>query len=135
MRRACLLIVLIGLTAPGGILVAQVKGTLKGTLNGTLSDPTGAVISSSIVRLRWNDLGDEMSWDGVRRGHKAPRKREVDIYTDPVGRFSVDLLPGVWDVFSYRDGFVPTCTVVSIEPGKTTAVELRYPRVVRTTLE
>jgi len=131
MRKACLLTILIGLTAWGSIVVAQVKGTLTGTL----LDPSGAVIPSAIVKLRWNDLGDETSWDGVKRGHKTPRKKEMDIYTDKVGRFSVDLLPGAWDVFAYRDGFVPTCTVVSIEPGKTTAMELRYPRAVRTTLE
>ena len=84
MRKACLLTILIGLTAWGSIVVAQVKGTLTGTL----LDPSGAVISSAIVRLRWNDLGDETSWDGVKRGHKTPRKKEVDVYTDTVGRFS-----------------------------------------------
>jgi hypothetical protein len=131
MRKACLLIILIGLAATGTGAVPQ----MNGTLNGTLLDPSGAAISSSIVRLRWNDLSDEMSWDGVKREHKTPKKKEVAIYTDMAGRFSVDLFPGAWDVLAYRDGFVPTCTVVYIEPGKKTAVELRYPRSVRTTLQ
>ena len=130
MRKTCLLIFLIGLTAAGSSSVKLKKGTLKGSL----FDPSGAVISSSIS-LRWNDLGDEMSWDGVKRKHPTPRKKEVSVPTDAAGRFSVDLTPGTWDVFAYHDGFVPTCTVVSIEPGKATSVELRYPRPVRTTME
>ena len=131
MRKAYLLVILIGLTGSSRSSVPQKKGTLSGTL----LDPTGAVISTSIISLRWNDLGDEVSWDGVNRKHATPRKKEVAVYTDMVGRFSVDLTPGAWDVFAYHDGFVPTCTVVYIEPGKTTAVELRYPRPVRTTME
>ena len=131
MRKTCLLMILIGLAVSGRGSVPQ----MKGTLNGTLLDPTGAVISSTIVRLRWNDLGNEMSWDGVKREHKTPKKKEMAVYTDTVGHFSVELIPGAWDVFAYRDGFVPTCTVVYVEPGKSTAVELRYPRLVRTTLE
>jgi hypothetical protein len=71
MRKTCLLIILVGLAVSGSGSVPQ----MKGTLNGTLLDPTGAVISSTIVRLRWNDLGDETSWDGVKREHKAPKKK------------------------------------------------------------
>ena len=107
----------------------------RGTLDGALFDPQGALVPNSVVSLRWNDLGDEVSWDGIKRNHKKPGKKALTVYTDAVGRFSLKLFPGAWDVFAYRDGFVPICTVVTIKAGKATAIELRFPRAVRTSIE
>jgi len=107
----------------------------SGTLEGALVDPQGALIPNSVISLRWNDLGDEVSWDGAKRKHKKPGKKALTVFTDTAGRFSVKLLPGAWDVFAYRDGFVPICTVVTVEAGKAKAVELHFPRPVRASIE
>jgi hypothetical protein len=98
-------------------------------LNGTLVDPQGAAIPNSIIELRWNYLDTRMSWDGVLpKKEKQPRKKMLRVNTDSAGRFSVTLLPGNWDVFAYRDGFAPTCTIALIQPGKTTSIDLRFSR-------
>jgi hypothetical protein len=99
-----------------------------GTLNGTLVDPQGAAVPNSVIELRWNYLDNRMSWDGARpKREKQPRKKMLRVNTDSAGRFSVALLPGNWDVFVYRDGFAPTCTIALIEPGKTTSIDFHFP--------
>jgi hypothetical protein len=113
----------------------EVLAQQNGTLSGSVLDPMGAAISSSPISLRWNDLGVPMSWDGSRKKTKKPRKKELTVLTDTAGRFSVPLFPGNWDIFAYHDGLVPVCKVIGIEPGQTTTVELRFPRLVQTTLE
>jgi uncharacterized GH25 family protein len=131
MRKACLLILVIALTASGSRLAAQENGTLSGSV----LDHMGAAMPNSQVSIRWNDLGEPMSWDGVHRKHKKPRKKELTVWTDSGGHFSVPLLAGTWDVFAYHDGFVPVCTVRGVEARQTTNVELRFPRLVQTTME
>jgi hypothetical protein len=117
----------------GAFLMAQERGTLSGQV----LDPTGAAMANSLVSLRWNDIGEEMCWSncGKRKKRKTPHKKEFTVQTDSAGRFGVYLFPGWWDVFAYSDGFVPTCRVVGVEPGKTTDIEIRFLRSVRLTLE
>jgi len=131
--RATLLIViaLSGLILANGRLAAQEKGTLTGSV----VDHMGATLPNSPVSVRWNDLGEPMSWDGVRKKHRRPRKKEFTVFTDDGGHFSLPLFPGTWDIFAYHDGFVPVCTFRGVEAGKTTNVELRFPRLVQTVLE
>lgn len=114
---------------------ARVIAQQPGTLNGSVVDHMGAALPNSPVSLRWNDLGQPMSWNGVKMKHKKPRKKDLTVFTDTAGHFSVQVFPGTWDVFAYHDGFVPVCTVTGIEPGQTTSVELRFPRLVQTILE
>ncbi|HXT76479.1 MAG TPA: carboxypeptidase-like regulatory domain-containing protein [Candidatus Eisenbacteria bacterium] len=90
-----------------------------GTVNRTLVDPQGATVSNAHIELRWNY---------VSPGKQKPRRKtSLQVTTDGAGRFSASLAPGNWDVFAYSDGFAPTCTIVLVESGKTTAVDLRFP--------
>lgn len=82
-------------------------GQDNGILTGSVIDPTGVAVPNSPVTLRWNDLGAPMSWNGVPGKRKRPHKTELTVFTDSVGRLSVPLLPGAWDVFAYHDGFAP----------------------------
>jgi hypothetical protein len=112
------------------------RAQATGTLNGLVLEPSGVAIANAVVSLRWNNSSDPMSWNGVKSPpQKSPRKKTFTVATDNTGGFSVPLVFGVWDVFAYRDGFVPVCTVVEIEAGKATAVELRFPRTVQTSLQ
>jgi len=116
-----------------GSVVAQETGTL----NGTLSDPEGASFPNAHIQLRWNYMDYRMNWNGQSslKKEKQPHKKALRVSTDSAGRFSVNLLPGTWDIFAFSDGFVPTCTAVSIQPGETTSINLRFPGHTATHLE
>ena len=91
-----------------------------GTLAGTLADPQGAAVANSVVELRWNEVG----WAENR--HQRRAKKHITTSTDSAGKFSVSLYPGDYDVFAYRDGFAPICTVVFIESAETKTIDLRF---------
>jgi hypothetical protein len=96
-------------------MMAQSKGTLKGTL----SDPSGAAVANSVIEIRWNAIG---------ASHQpAIRHKKTTSTTDTAGAFVIELAPGDYDVFAYRDGFAPTCGVVSISAGETAKLVLRFP--------
>ena len=99
-----------------------------GALNGTLLDPQGAALPNAKIQFRFNYVDDRMSWDG-RRGIKPKRKASPVVLTDTAGQFSVKLPLGNWDVFAFRDGYAPTCTIVLIQSDHATQVELRFPRM------
>jgi Carboxypeptidase regulatory-like domain len=112
------------------ILEAAALGQGLGTLSGSVVDPQGAAVSNSTVELRWNYVDNRMSWNGARpKVQKQRHNKTRQVSTDMAGRFSVALPEGNWDVFAYRDGFAPTCTIVLIESGKATKVELRFPKL------
>jgi hypothetical protein len=116
----------------GGTALAQEAGTL----NGTLVDPQGAALPNSTIQVRWNYVDGRMSLDGVRpKNEKQPRKRVLQVSTDSAGRFSITLPSGNWDVFAYRDGFAPTCTIALIEPGRTTSIDLHFSRLAAMSIE
>jgi hypothetical protein len=108
------------------LLVATVFASVSvvaqqlGTLTGTLTDPQGAAVANNIVELRWNDVGSA----GYR--HKRRAKKHITTSTDSAGKFTLSLYPGDYDVFAYRDGFAPICTVVFVEPTETKSVDLRF---------
>jgi hypothetical protein len=112
------------------ILNGKPAGQETGTLNGILLDPQGAALPNAKIQFRFNYVDDRMSWDG-RRGikPKKPRKASLVVVTDTAGRFSVKLPFGNWDVFAFRDGYAPTCTIVLIQSDHATQVELRFPRM------
>jgi hypothetical protein len=92
-----------------------------GELAGTIVDPQGAALSNNMVEVRWNDVNSDI------HKRKPGLKKHTITTTDSAGRFVLNLHPGEYDVFAYRDGFAPVCTVVSIEPGETKTIELRFP--------
>jgi hypothetical protein len=111
------------------ILLPAAPAQEIGVLRGTLLDPEGAALANVEIELRWNNINNDMHWDRSERVTKRtpPTKRTLKISTNSAGEFSVNLQAGNWDIFAYRDGFAPTCTVVLIESGKTTNISLRFP--------
>jgi uncharacterized protein (DUF2141 family) len=95
----------------------------SGTLTGTLTDPQGAAVANNVVELRRNDVGSE----GSR--HKRRAKKHITTSTDSAGKFTLSLYPGDYDVFVYRDGFAPVCTVVFVESAGTKSIDLRFPNL------
>jgi len=107
-----------------------------GTLTGVVFDPQGATGPSIEVELRWNGAGGEMCWTAPNcRKAKKPRIKSVHVTTGTDGKFTAKVPAGNWDVFAYHDGFVPTCTTVSVEAEKTTNIELRLPRYAITSIQ
>jgi hypothetical protein len=93
----------------------------EGMLTGTVFDPQGAAVAHNVVDLRWNDVGTNANTP------KRKARTHITTTTDSAGHFQLRLDEGDYDVFAYRDGFAPVCTVVSIEPNSTKNVELRFP--------
>ena len=120
-RAACALATLICIASVNCALAQE-----PGVVTGTLSDPTGAAVPNSVIELRRN-----AAEVGPHEGrHKSPHKKTLTIFTDEGGRFSVKLFPGAWDVFAYRNGFAPTCTLVYVEGGTAATVDLKFPKYV-----
>src|ERR1700693_3908752 len=92
-----------------------------GTLTGTLTDTQGAAVANNIVELRWNDVGS------AGYPHKRRMKKHITTNTDSAGKFTLSLYPGDYDVFVYRDGFAPACTVVFLEAAETKNNDLCFP--------
>jgi hypothetical protein len=120
-----------------GLMVSAGAGALEtGTLTGVVFDPQGATGPNSEVELRWNDATGEMCWTAPNCPKaKKPRIKSVHVTTGTDGKFTAKVPAGNWDVFAYHDGFVPTCTTVSVEAEKTTNIELRLPRYVVTSIQ
>jgi hypothetical protein len=116
----------------GAVALAQETGTLTGVV----FDPQGATGSGVEVELRWNDASGEVCWTAPNcTKAKKPRIKSVHVTTGRDGKFSAKVPAGNWDMFAYHDGFVPTCTTVSVEAEKTTNIELRLPRYVVTSIQ
>jgi Carboxypeptidase regulatory-like domain len=121
----------VGLMVSGGAVAQE-----TGTLTGVVFDPQGATAPNSEVELRWNDATGEMCWTAPNCPKaKKPRIKSVHATTGTDGKFTAKVPAGNWDVFAYHDGFVPTCTTVSVEAEKTTNIELRLPRNVVTSIQ
>ena len=91
--------------------------------NGSVQGPLGVPIPGAHVALRWNFSGEPMCWnDGHCKKTKKPSKQTLQVETDDNGDFSAQLPPGTWDVFIFRDGFVPACAQIFVESGKITTI-------------
>lgn len=102
-------------------------GADDGTLKGTLKDPSGAVVSGVRVHIAHWGLDP------------ATRKTTIDfektVYTDEKGNYSVQLSPGVYDVFFSSPAFAPSALKVSIKASeiKDLSPKLKYDRLTRGT--
>jgi hypothetical protein len=81
-----------------------------GTLRGVVTDLTGAVIPNVAVRV--------VHWDTSEVGN-ATVKEYSALKTGADGRYSVDLEPGVYDIFFSFPIFSPVAMKVKVEAGKT----------------
>lgn len=95
-------------------------GPATGTLQGTVRDETGAVHRGAMIAVQ--------HWDLVGR----PLPRPVPIInpivcTDSEGRFSIQLAPGLYDVFISFFGMSPFAKKVKIEAAKETTLDCELP--------
>ncbi len=80
------------------------------TLRGVVTDVTGAVIPNVAVRV--------VHWDTSEVGNATVREYPV-LKTGPDGRYSIELKPGVYDIFFSFPIFSPVATKIKVEVGKT----------------
>jgi hypothetical protein len=134
--KFALFVALVSTCAVSLMVSAGAGAQETGTLTGVVFDPQGATGPNSEVELRWNDASGKMCWTAPNCPKaKKPRIKSVHVTTGTDGKFTAKVPAGNWDVFAYHDGFVPTCTTVSVEAEKTTNIELRLPRSVVTSIQ
>jgi hypothetical protein len=97
------------------------------TLSGTVVDPMGGVIPNGRVIVHWDSAGLECVKDNIGV------KDDKIVTTDATGRFSLELPPGVYDVFVTAAGFSPHCEKLTIKPGEVDPYSVHL-RVSRTTI-
>lgn len=90
----------------GSLFAADTDGTLRGMV----TDFTGAVIPNVAVRV--------VHWDTSEVG-KATVEEYSALKTGADGRYSIDLKPGLYDIFFSFPIFSPVAMKVKVEPGKT----------------
>jgi len=79
-----------------------------GTLRGVVTDLSGAVIQNVAVRV--------VHWD---TSSSATMQEYSLLKTGADGRYSIDLKPGVYDIFFSFTIFSPVAMKVKVEGGKT----------------
>jgi hypothetical protein len=87
-----------------------------GTFRGVVRDPDGAIVADATILIQHWQLKDGSL------SHPLPL-REPLVYTDSQGRFSVQLPPGIYDVFISFPIFSPIAKQVRIEAGRKTKVK------------
>ncbi len=105
--RTLLIVVCTGLSMN---LVIPVFSSDIATLSVTVIDSTGGVIPNSSVIVHWDSAG----LDGVKEN--IGTKEDKFATTDATGSFSLQMPPGVYDVFVAAAGFSPHCEKLTIKP-------------------
>jgi hypothetical protein len=90
-------------------LVTSVASSEIATLSVTVIDSIGAVIPNSSVIVHWDSAG----LDGVK--DNIGTKEDKVATTDATGSFSLEIPPGVYDVFVAAAGFSPHCEKLTIK--------------------
>ena len=85
-------------------------GADNGTIRGVVTDLTGAVTPNVVVRV--------VHWDTSEIGNPMMMEYPA-LKTGADGRYSIDLKPGVYDIFFSFTVFSPVATKVRVEAGKT----------------
>jgi hypothetical protein len=101
------------------------------TLSGTVVDYTEAAIPDARVIIHWDSVG----LDSVKEN--VGIKGDEIATTDATGHFSLELPPGVYDVFVAAAGFFPHCEKLSVKGKETRSytVPLKVSRMLKTQLD
>lgn len=91
-------------------LMTPVASSEIATLSVTVIDPAGGVIPNSSVIVHWDSAG----LDGVK--DNIGTKEDKVATTGATGSFSLEMPPGVYDVFVAAAGFSPHCEKLTIKP-------------------
>ena len=97
------------------VLFAAVS-THATTLSGTIRDSEGAAISNAHVIIHW---------DSTSRDYNVGIREDKVISTDVNGQFSLDLPPGLYDVFVAATAFSPHCEKIRIKENGPRSYEIR----------
>jgi hypothetical protein len=89
---------------------ASFAADTDGTLRGAVTDLSGAVIPNVAVRV--------VHWDTSEIGNATMKEYSL-LKTGADGRYSIDLKPGVYDIFFSFTVFSPVAMKVKVEAGKT----------------
>jgi Carboxypeptidase regulatory-like domain len=82
------------------------------TLRGTVMDSMGAAIPNAHIIIHWDSVGLEGVTENVGL------KKDKSATSDATGHFSLDLPPGVYDVFVAAGGFYPRCEKISLKKNE-----------------
>jgi hypothetical protein len=106
----------------GYCLIAYGHPARDGNLAGAVTDPSGGAISNAHGIIRWDAVSSN-----AKPKSSAGVNHDVNFRTDQRGGYSVNLPPGVYDVFISSDGFQPACQKVLVSAGK----QVRFDRVLK----
>lgn len=108
------------------LLAVRVSAAPMGTFAGAVMDSTGAVVSGATILIQhWTPEENT--------AHHMNPSVDPMIRTDSRGRFSIQLPPGLYDIFVSYPAFSPFAKKVRIEPNKVTTLnpKLRFDPLVR----
>jgi hypothetical protein len=91
------------------ILLFSVVSATAGTLSGAVRDSEGAVISDTHVVVHWDSSDSNYLKDNLGI------KEDIATTTDSSGHFSLELPPGLYDVFVTGGAFTPRCDKVRLK--------------------
>jgi hypothetical protein len=100
MRLLCFPILLLLTTVP----------TNASTLSGTVRDSEGAVIAKAQIIIHWDPSGANYYLKD-----NLGIKQDITILSDVMGKFSVELPPGFYDIVVMATSFSPQCDVVRLK--------------------
>ncbi|HEY6936770.1 MAG TPA: carboxypeptidase-like regulatory domain-containing protein [Terriglobales bacterium] len=78
-------------------------------VSGVVRDSMDAVIANAYVSVHWNL--------GLPKGPRVAKLKDMSVTTDALGRYSVVVVPGYYDICVHATAFSPTCTTVKAEQG------------------
>ena len=106
--------------------MAQTAASSKrvGILNGVITDSTGASVADVLIRLE--------HW-GTDELHDPKLLNELVVRTDGDGKYTIELDPGLYDLFISTLMFSPVAKKIRIEAGKTSVFspKLRLDRLIQ----
>jgi hypothetical protein len=102
---------------------AHAQTPATGTLKGVVTDPGGAVVTGTLLRI--------VSWGTDDRLKTV--EREMAMHADVNGQFRFELVPGIYDVFVSDPGFAPAVKQVNVDAAKVVVfnVKLKFSRHIK----
>ncbi len=101
------------------IILLTAVSTHAATLSGTIRDSEGAAIANARVIIHWDSSGKNYLSDNVGISE------DKIISTDVNGKFSLELPPGLYDVFVAATAFSPHCEKIRIKGNGPRTYEIR----------
>lgn len=114
--KAAVAFIIVLLTVPTALSSAQAVSMISGTV----TDSEGAVISKAMILVHWDPSGSQV---GLKDNIGV--KEDLKTTTDAVGRFSISVPPGFYDLFVSSMAFSPACRKVRVKADKPQEITIR----------